>query len=306
VRDTEFVEFLVTKGLIALGSETTIQELARQYGVSRWYDFWNVVYLPPAPLFAQNTRPYFIQNDVSHCLPPTTFYCDFDCLGDGHCNHQLALAQLTEVLRHQSKNASVGNTWSNTWTFGEMSLNILTFIREKSTFASHNPLYKRHPELWQQCRITIERNWFPELAQEEQARLESITAADTLPFPANWARTNAATLLERGLMRRAPDQRKPTLWKDPGFGQIGWHAGHFAAFFDRATCIELELARIEAGRGAGSSKLSLDLHNPFSDEHERASTQILCGPDPHSLDEIATGLSAHWGVELRVAEYLND
>ena len=300
------MELLVAKGLTALGSDITIQELGRQYGVGRWCDFWDVIYLPAAPLFAQNTRPYFIQYDVSHLLPPTTFYCDFDCFGDGHRNHELALARLTEVLRQQPEIVSVSNTWSNTWTFGEISLNITTFIREKTTSASHNPLYQRHPELWQQCRITIERNWFRKISPEEQAHLQWIPISDALPFPATWARTDVQTLLERGLTRRAPDRPDPILWKDPSAGQVGWHAGHFAAFFERAICTGLELARIEARRGGGSSKLSLHLNNPFNDEHQRVPIQLLHGSETNTLNDIATRVSAFWELPLRIADCLND
>jgi len=114
VREADVVEFLAGKGLRAIDCETSIQALARKYGVRRWYDVWDVIYLPPAPLFAENVQPYFIQNDVSHHLPPRTFYCDFDRLRDGHRNHELALDRLTRAPRQDPEDAAASDTWSNT------------------------------------------------------------------------------------------------------------------------------------------------------------------------------------------------
>jgi len=119
VRDADAVEFLVSTGLYAIDCETSVQALAWLYGVRRWYDFWDVIYLPPAPLFAENVQPYFIQNDVSHHLPPSTFYCDFDRLRDGHRNHELALDRLPRAFRQAPEDTAVSNTWSNTWTLAK-------------------------------------------------------------------------------------------------------------------------------------------------------------------------------------------
>ncbi len=302
--EAEFAQLLVRKGLIAIGSEISIRDLAREYGVGRWYDFWDVIYLPRAPLFDENTGPYFIQNDISPLLPPTTFHCDFDCLGDGRRNHELALARLTEVLRHPPQDTSVSNTWSNTWTFGEMSLNIRTFRQSKTS--GYNSFYQRYPELWHNCRITIERGWVHPLSSGERALLTSISASNSLPFPVAWAQAGLGTLLDRGLFRRAPGRPDPILWRDPESGQIGWHAGHFAAFVRGAASISLKLAQVEAYRGGGYSRLSLELHNPFSDGKQSAEIHVIRGEDTHTLDAIAAELSAFWALPLQTAAYLSD
>jgi len=283
----------------------TIEELARKYGVGRWYDFWDVIYLPPAPLFAENVQPYFIQNDISHRLPPSTFYCDFDCLRDGHRNHELALDRLTAAFGEHPANTAVSNTWSNTWTFGEISINIRTFIKDKSS--AHSPLYERHPQLWNKCRITVERDWVQELSPTERTHLLSMPKNGVLQFPAKWAaRTSFGRLLERGLLRRAPAQPNPFLWKDEEANQIGWYAADFAAFFRHDGCRGLRLGQIVPFRGGGSSQLFLELNNPFSDGHECVKVEVLRGEDTHTLDDIAAQLATFWELFQKTVESLND
>jgi len=104
-----------------------------------------------------------------------------------------------------------------------------------------------------------------------------------LPFPAQWAaRTTLPRPLERGLLRRAPAQPDPFLSKDPGAGQVGWHAGNFAAFFGRYLCVGLKLVQIVPYRGGNNSQLMLDLNNPFSDGHECVEVKLIRGEDAHA------------------------
>jgi len=305
VRDNDVPEFLANRGLAAIGSRMTIEELARKYGVNRWYDFWDVIYLPPAPLFRENVQPYFIQNDISHYLPPSTFYCDFDYFQDGHRNHELALERLTAALGQHPANTATNNTWSNTWTFGEISIQIITFIKDKSP--AHNPLYERHPELWNQCRITVEHDWVQILSPTERMRLLSTSKTGVLPFHTKWAApASFRRLLERGLLRRTPAQPNPFLWKDEEAGQVGWHAGNLAAFVQHDGCLGLRLLQIVPCRGGGSSRLFLELNNPFSDGHESVEIEVIRGEDTHTLDDIAAHLATFWELPQKAVESLND
>jgi hypothetical protein len=49
-----FVEFLGEHGLTGVDGGRTIEQLGRQYGVRRWYNFIEAIYLPPSPLFSEN------------------------------------------------------------------------------------------------------------------------------------------------------------------------------------------------------------------------------------------------------------
>jgi hypothetical protein len=49
-----FVEFLGEHGLTGVDGARTIEQLGQQYGVSRWYDFIEAIYLPLSPLFSEN------------------------------------------------------------------------------------------------------------------------------------------------------------------------------------------------------------------------------------------------------------
>ncbi|HLJ49353.1 MAG TPA: hypothetical protein VKU01_25240 [Bryobacteraceae bacterium] len=296
-------ELLVSKGLTAIGSPITIQELGRKYRIRRWYDFWDVIYLPPSPLFDENAQPYFVQNDDSHRLPPTTFYNDFDLLHDGQRNHDFALDRLTRVFGEPPKDTSVSNTRSHTWKFEEMSVNILTFIQEKTS--GHNPLYRRHPELWNQCRITIERNWLWDVSPMERACLDSLSADDTLPC-ARIAIVQEPPLRERGLLRRAPDRRNSYLWRSPDRARIGWHAGDRALFIDRAICKGLTLEQVTPARGCGYSRVKLEWKNPFSDAHETVQLGLLNGAETHTLDNFAEELAGFWRIKLKSVEYPDD
>ncbi len=73
------------------------------------------------------------------------------------------------------------NTWSHTWRFERANLMLTTFIREKTT--GYNPLYQRHPELWEKCSIRIQIDPVAPLSAEEESYLLSIPLADRMEFP---------------------------------------------------------------------------------------------------------------------------
>ena len=75
-------------------------------------------------------------------MPPAEFCCDFDFTGKALENHQLALERLLALFDAPENGAAV-NTWSHNWLFDGASLELTTFIREKTR--GYNPLYQRHP-----------------------------------------------------------------------------------------------------------------------------------------------------------------
>jgi hypothetical protein len=113
MRQSDFIQFLTAHGLTAADGTRTIDQLARQYGVGRWFGFIDVVYLPLSPLFRENREPYYVRcHRPTTLVPPAEFCCDFDFTGDGFRNHQLALARFSTVFGTPEKGIAV-NTWSH-------------------------------------------------------------------------------------------------------------------------------------------------------------------------------------------------
>ena len=263
--DGDFTRFLVERGLEAAGSGETIDGLGRRFGVRSWFGFSDVIELPPASLFPEQAEPFFIRTERSCLLPPSEFECDFDYHRDAFLTYHRALDRLTGLFGEGSKGAAV-NTLSNTWTFERISLTIRTFLQEKTT--GRNPLYAKYPELWNFCRISIDRNWVRPLSQPEAESLNSLNSADTLPVDYfDLAHLRRLSMWERGLFRLAGDgaalyQRASSfLWKHKN--DFGWCAGPWSGIFPRDRSMKLRLDRAEAARSAGYSRLSLHTERPF-------------------------------------------
>lgn len=131
--EADFLQFLHECGLTAVDGARTIEQLAREYRIRRWYDFIDVVYLPPSPLFLENRERYYVRcHTPTTLVPPAEFCCDFDFTGKAFENHQLALERCSALFGAPEKGAAV-NTWSHTWRFEGASLELTTFIWEKTS-----------------------------------------------------------------------------------------------------------------------------------------------------------------------------
>jgi hypothetical protein len=302
--DLDFTRFLTGHGLTVAGSMETIQDLKLRYGVRRWFDFLDVIDLPPASLFPEQTERFFLRMYGTCLLPPSELECDFDYYRDGPRTHACARERLTALFGVPEKGAAV-NTLSETWKFERMSLRILTFLREKTRPGS--PLYARHPELWNFCRISIDRNWVRPATKEDGEALDSLDANQTLPIElGHWRKMEPLSPWERGLFRLSagggPDA--PFLWRQRP--SVGWRAAPWSAIFERRLCTELTLDQVEAARGPAYSRLILTLRNPFSFEQEPVETVLLTGADMHTLDLVAPEVSAFWGLPIKIREYPNE
>jgi hypothetical protein len=302
--DGEFSRFLATCGLAAAGSSETMAELAKRYGVRRWFDFSDVVQLPAASLFPEQTEPFFFLVDRTCLLPPSGFECDFDHHRNGLRTHECALRRLTALFGTPEDGVAV-NTLSATWKFERMSISIRTFLREKTT--GRSDLYVRHPGLWDLCRISIDRDWVRPFTEADACLLNSLGFQDILPVSRSvWPAKRSLSTWERGLFRLAgngPDT-PPFLWKQSG--AIGWRAGPLVAVFERSLGPSLLLERAQPARSAGYSRLVLRLHNPFSLEHEPADTVVLTGDKTNTLDRVAPDVSAFWECPIRSEEFADD
>jgi hypothetical protein len=299
----DFTRFLVERGLSAAGSAETMQELKARYGVRRWFGFSNVIDLPPASLFPEQTEPFFFQPHLIYLLPPNELECDFDYCRNGPRTHALALERLT-ALFGAPETIVTSNTLSQRWRFDRMSLRIQTFLKEK--FTGRNPLYERHPELWNVCRISIDRNLVGALTQAEADTLQSLSPNQMLPVdPSLWRPIKDLLSWERGLFRLASESADatPFLWRQSA--DIGWCAGPWSAVFARRLSLTLQLLRMSPGKGAGYSELAVRLDNPFTLEPQVVATTVLKGKDTNSLDGVAPEVAAFWDLPLSVEESCN-
>lgn len=297
--DAAFIEFLTAHGLALAASSDTILECKRRYGLRRWYGFSDVVYLPPAPLFPELRQPFFFLDHRTCLLPPNELECDFAAYPDGEQNQACAVRRFSELFGSPQPGAAV-NTLSATWTFERMSLSLRTFLRDKTP--ARSLLYERHPELWNVCRITIDRNLAAPLARDESSLLDGLGENDFLLI-LNAPRRVSSPIppYERGLFRLGTVSRPQGFWRHAR--HIGWTAGPWAAFFDRTPELRLRLDQAEPARGSGSARLSLRLANPFSLDHELVDTTLLDDPRSYALDGTAHAVAAFWNLPLDVNNY---
>jgi hypothetical protein len=307
VTSRDFTRFLASHGLAAAGSTETIEDLRRRYGTRRWFGFQDVIDLPPASLFPEQTETFFILANRTCLLPPTEFECDFDYLRNGPRTHACALERLTALFGTPESGLAV-NTLCETWTFERMSLRIRTFLPEKT--GARSPLYDKYPQLWQFCRISIDCNWVRPMVEAEAGALQSLAPNQILPVDRAFRPdVEHPTMWERGLFRLAGESaifqsQTPFLWKQ-GI-HIGWSAGPWSAIFERGLCLSLTLEQVAPARGGGYSRLVLNLHNPFSLEREPVDTVLLAGQDMHTLDRVSPEVSQFWELPLITEESWND
>ena len=299
--DAGFTRFLIDHGLTVAGSADTIQDLKQRHGIRRWFNFQDVIDLPRASLFPEQTEPFFFLWDRNCLLPPTELECDFDYYRNEAQTHACALDRLTALFGAPEKGSST-NTLEETWKFERMSLRIRTFLPERTP--ARSPLYQKYPQLWNFCRISIELNWVQPLTQTDANVLDSLGQRDVHPIDRFFApRLESLGRWERGLFRLTAGGNSlrhdaPFLWKHAGF--IGWSAQPWSAFFERSRSIGLTLEQVEAARSAGYSRLILKVQNPFTLKPETDQTVLLAGPDTHTLDTAAPAVAAFWELPLNI------
>ena len=299
---SDFLQFLTGRGLSAADGRQTIDQLARRYGVGRWFEFLEVVYLPPSPLFPENQEPYYVRcHTPTTLVPPAEFCSDFDFTGEGFRNHQLALARFSILFGTPEKGIAV-KTWSHTWRFERASLRLLTFIREKTP--GESPLYKKHPQLWEKCQIEVRVDQVRPLSPEEKNYLLSIPAADQLRFPGQdeWDPSPRSPAWRRGHL----PTNQFVCWRDRVAGKLGWYLATMAVSWQTSFCIGLKLIRLLPARGSGRATIYLVMRNPFSLQQEEVAESFLQGNEPTSLDEAAKRIAEFWNLPLLTEEYPNE
>lgn len=297
--EAELIERLQATGLATAGSSETRFELAKRYGVSRWRGFSDVVYLPRAPLFPELKEPWYFSVEPTVHLPPTDVGCRFAAFDVARKNHECALERLSGLFGKPATGGSV-NTWNQTWTFERMSLSILTFIREKTQ--ARSPLYERYPDLWDQCSITVNRDWVMPLTAGEPARIEHPDAV--LALPAGVAMSGFMAPWDRGFERVITASYAPALWTSGSL--IGWRSGGRAAVYERTHCTGMIHMVCSPARGAGYSQLQLKLRNIFSEGCEAVTSAVIRSEDWRGLEGIARHCAEFWALPFERVEYLDD
>lgn len=296
----QFREFAGAKGLRGIGGEETVDGLRQEYGAARWFDFLDVIYLPPARLFDGLTQPWYIRDDATCFVPPVTFDCDFDGGHGAEQNHLAALAGLSREFG-QPEAQEIHNVWNHRWKFGRTELSILTFKRDRTP---GNSLYQRFPQLWDFCRVTIENPWLRKIAEDTAKRLRAMGEGDLLRMPGEWAAQGSSMpLWERGLLRAAdlPAHGQMVFWRSLADGRFGWYGDGIAAEFDRVWQPELVMIEVEGERGPPDySNVMLKIANPFSRAGERVAVRLLQRERLGSLRPAAEKLGRFW--ELKVSE----
>src|ERR1700733_12257770 len=298
----DFLQFLSKHGLTAVDGARTIEELRQQYGVGGWYDFIEVVYLPPSPLFPENRERFYVPCYTPTTLvPPAEFCCDFDVTGAGFENHQLALERFSELFGTPEKGIAV-NTWSHTWRFERAQLGLTTFMREKTQ--GRNPLYQRHPELWEKCAIRIQIDPVRLLSEEEKSYLLSLSVADRIEFLTQNLRERS--LAYPAWRRGCLPTHQLVCWRDLSKARIGWYHANSAVFWEAADCSGIKLVRLSPARGGGNATVYLVMRNPFSRRHEEVAEVVLQDSDWNGLNVAAQRLGEFWNLSVKVEEYLDE
>jgi hypothetical protein len=298
VTDSELTAFLISRGLACLGTEETIEDLRKRFGMRSWFGFQDITELPPATLFKEQTEPFFIRDDNTCLVPPSAFECDFNYDRDSERTYRRAFDRLTAIFGSSTEGTAVDLLAS--WKFERMSLTIHRHNRSMSEeMFGPNLLYEKHPELWDFCRISIYRNWVRPLMHEEMGPADAI-GVDNFYSPDDF--TRGITMWERGLFRLAASgDTLPHVWRRDEI--FGWWAGRWSAAFKRGPSVKLQLDRAEAVKAAGYSRLSILLPNPFSFQHEPVKTVLLASKTPNGLDAEAQKIAAFWGLPMDTDDF---
>ena len=191
----------------------------------------------------------------------------------------MALKRFTELFGTPEKGIAV-NTWSHTWRFERAQLGLTTFMREKTR--GYNPLYQRHPELWEKCAIRIQIDPVRLLSEEEKGYLLSLSEADRIEFLTQNLREQslAYPTWRRGCL----PTHQLVCWRDLSKARIGWYQASSAVFWETADCSGIKLVRLSPARGGGNATVYLVMRNPFSRGHEEVREVVLQDSDWNGVE----------------------
>lgn len=296
--------------------ERTVKDIVDDHGIRDWYSFRKVVYIPTTPLFEEHQDLFYIPVDDDSdqlLLSPTTFFCDFDALGDARANHRLACERLESIFgKSQEKN--IPGFLQNRWSFGDSSFEISSSFKGDSAIFS-NKLYDNYPELWDVCTFRLDLKHYKDVTTEESHDLESLTRSSVLNISLNecdfvqsyWGSGQGSLRQDRSALykrfKNSESKDELILWKGQRF--IGSFTKKYLSLIPKENARSLRLNRIKEAKGGASSNIELGYANPQNSQGELVWMAILVSDKTSGLDRISKDISRFWNLPLDVCESTN-
>jgi len=286
--------FLALVSPLGLDWLTSRADYAARFGVTRPYDWQDVIELPPRAALSDTALSFAMYASPAELVPEYLF-ARFDGRHDARANHAALEAQLSARLGAASV-LDVSNCLVRRWSFGVFTVEQHTFPPElQGTLRLHNPLLLAHPELERSSSVSLKSDTafpYPDGSLLGVASLRGTSAALEIVLDAQTIAT-----LDGRRTRRNPRALDAVLapatmlaWQDAA--RSGVSVRGRTELFARGASVEL--AHILPARGPGGTSVAV------------GSTTILRSVDPASLDRAARQLATSWGAALRECELLDD
>ncbi len=251
-RQRRFEEAAIASGL---PWRTPAASLAAQYGVGRWRDFQDAVFLPvPGALGLDGARFFFVPDPHARQLPPRTFQTDFNGGGGFRRNHEHATAVVTGLAGEPPENRDTSNCLCAAWRIGALDVELFSFLPD-STRSKGNALYAAHPDLADSTLVyanAMLADREPDPSLVDSRRFDHIEIA-----PGEASIGYGA--YERNRLLPAPARQTDAgqgcrVWKDGG--RFGAANGWLSTVLPRAGVEALLHEEITPGRGGGRSEIA--------------------------------------------------
>ena len=286
--------FLALVAPLGLDWLTPRAEYAARFGVTRPYDWQDVVELPYCAALS-DTELSFAMYALPADMVPEYLFARFDVHREARANHAALEAQLSARLGVASV-LDTSNCLVRSWTFGVFTVEQHTFPPElQRATRLHNPLQIAHPELERMSTVSLKTDTafaYPDGSLLSICSLRETSAAMEIALDAEVT----ATLGGRRT-RRNPRALDATLapstmlaWQDAA--RWGVSVAGRTELFARGAAVEL--AHILPARGPGGASVAV------------GATTILRSAQQEALDRAAQRLASSWGVVLQERELLDD
>ncbi|MBK8170971.1 MAG: hypothetical protein IPK60_11595 [Sandaracinaceae bacterium] len=283
-----------------IGSTRTIRSLREEFGLSRWYEWKDVIYLPTLPLFEEHRERMWIENwPAGEALPPTEFRTELGFLPSGRENHELAVRRMTEML---GKGMSFEYGQRHRWDFGSYEITLNTLRRQKG---GPRPLMDAQRELYDKTNISIRGTWERSWPEHDMRATLDHARILRIELGANMKRKRGSLHFEFKLTSQPPraSANSLLLWDDTATGFIGFMGDGPCWRIPKSVKIELTLDRTRRERSEASSKLGFGCK-------DAAGSHVLCdmlsASDEDGLDAAAAQVADFWQVPLQVRQHRGD
>ncbi len=286
--------FLEIVSPLGLDWRTTRGELETRFGVSRPYNWIDVIALPPKRAISEEPLQFSVQlrKEWSH-LPPEYASANFIGEDDSLKNFTRLETQLMKTFGEGIRR-DVSNCVERHWRFGVFAVALYAWMIERRDFRS-NRLLRENPELQHQALVTLSSDYalvFPDTA------LEALAGGAIPLIPVDTPGVTALTDASIEFTRRNPRRVIESLagaaaWRDDTAKRFG------VSNTETSVVLPLDISgaalvhrKVEAGRGPGGSSLEVRLGS--------TGAGVLSHPDIKGLDTLAPSLSKFWGLPCSV------